>query len=317
MYTELSKAPSATFAPVILNFSQYEFEGFIPELTFRVKQSDGTYVSMRSDYYDAVWMIAARPDGVVYEIKGSVIDDGTYVSIPLRKGITDLPGDVICELVWVAKYGNEIVEQNASANFILRIEPSPKMFYGNSNTVIDDSGGGDQPYNPNDPQDEPKYRMVIVTPPNKTTYNEGDSLVLTGVRVNLEKYTDNQGVLETTDITTACTYSPASGATLTPSNTAITVTYVHSSKTLTGSIPITVGSDPKQYRLVVATPPTKTTYNEGESLNLSGLKINLEEYTANQGVIKTTDVTSSCTFSPVNGTQLSSSNTSVTATYIK
>lgn len=315
IYTELNRMPSATFAPVIINLSQYEFEGFIKELTFRVKESDGNYTSFNTSLY-TVWLIAARPDGVVYEIKGTVLGSAwpqnSYVSFPLKKGITDVTGDVICELIWVT---SGTTEQNATANFILRVEPSPKEIYGKTNTVIDDSGGGNQPYIPDDPVDEPKYRMVIVSNPTKTTYNEGDTLDLTGVKVNLEKYTENQGILETTDITNACTYSPANGTTLTPSNTAITVSYLQSGTTLSKTIPIAVGADPKQYRLVVATPPNKTTYDEDDNLDLTGTVINLEEYTEARGVISATNVTSGCVFNPANGAKLTSSNTSVTVTY--
>ena len=323
-YIELYRTPSSMFAPTIINVSQYDFriDSGAEELTFRVKDDNGHYIGF-SSY--AVWLIAARPDGVIYEISGRVKhwnpNDGTLLEFKLNKGVTDVPGDVICEVVWMfpadASNNQALSIQRATQNFIMRVEPSPKEIYGNNNTIIDDSGGGYDPYQPDDPPDTPQYRMVIASPPNKTSYDEGDSLNLTGVVVNLEKYTDSQGVLETTNITSSCTFSPASGATLTPSNTSITVTYVHSAKTLTGSIPITVAADPKLYRLKVASAPTKTTYYEGDTLDLSGVQINLEEYTAKKGVLNTTNVTSSCTFSPANGTQLTSGNTSVTATYIK
>lgn len=60
----------------------------------------------------------------------------------------------------------------------------------------------------------------------------------------------------------------------------------------------------------VITPPTKTTYAAGERLDLMGLVVNL---IASNGV--QIDVTSACTFSPVNGAVLSDANTSVTISY--
>ena len=60
----------------------------------------------------------------------------------------------------------------------------------------------------------------------------------------------------------------------------------------------------------ITTMPTKTSYIAGEQLNLAGIVVkavfsNNVEY----------DVTDQCTFSPANGTVLTSSDTSVTATY--
>ena len=117
------------------------------ELSFRIKSDEGHYISFKSM---AVWLIAARPDGVIYEIAGMIKDwdpgDATYLEFKMIKGLTDVPGDVICEIAWIfpsGSVGNQAASiQRATQNFILRVEPSPKAIYGNKNTVIDDSGGG-------------------------------------------------------------------------------------------------------------------------------------------------------------------------------
>ena len=47
----------------------------------------------------------------------------------------------------------------------------------------------------------------------------------------------------------------------------------------------------------VTSPPTKTTYNAGENLNLTGIVV-----TATFSDGSTKDITSECTFSPASGT---------------
>ena len=64
-------------------------------------------------------------------------------------------------------------------------------------------------------------------------------------------------------------------------------------------------------RIQVTTPPTKTIYTEGQSLDLTGLVI-----TGTFTDESTADVTSSCTFSPANGSQLSTVGTqTIVVTY--
>lgn len=62
--------------------------------------------------------------------------------------------------------------------------------------------------------------------------------------------------------------------------------------------------------IAVTTAPTKTTYASGEKLDLSGLVV-----TATYDGGDTKNVTSSCTFSPANGTALTTSNDKVTISY--
>lgn len=63
-------------------------------------------------------------------------------------------------------------------------------------------------------------------------------------------------------------------------------------------------------QIVVTTPPAKTNYLVGEQLDLSGIIIKLEA--SNGSLI---DVTSQCTFVPVNGAILTANDTSVIVTY--
>lgn len=60
----------------------------------------------------------------------------------------------------------------------------------------------------------------------------------------------------------------------------------------------------------ITTPPTKTTYGAGETLDLTGMVVTLY---ASNGM--TFDVTGDCTFSPANGATLTSQDTSVAVSY--
>lgn len=68
---------------------------------------------------------------------------------------------------------------------------------------------------------------------------------------------------------------------------------------------------PEVVGITVATPPTKTTYSAGETLDLTGLVVKEEMSDGSEG----SDVTASCTFDPVEGATLSVSDTKVTITY--
>lgn len=323
---ELYLSPDATFAPVIINVSQFDYlTSYDPLSLFRVKRSDGTYFSFAESVletdYGTVWLIAARPDGVIYEIQGWIRswseNDNTCFCFDMPKGLTDVAGDVICELVFKVSENWSNPGQIATQNFVIRVEPSPKTIYGNENTIIvpdDKEHPDDPPYIPDDPADKPKYRLVIDKAPNKTSYNEDDTLDLAGLVVMLEKYTDNQGVLERTDVTKSCTYSPASGAKLTANDTTVTASYVQSGSTLTVDFNITIKA--AQYRLVVATPPTRTVYTEGDALNLAGLVVNLEKYIDSQ-ILQRTNVTTQCTYEPAEGATLALSDTTIHVTYTR
>lgn len=149
--------------------------------------------------------------------------------------------------------------------------------------------------------------------PTKTVYSGddyGNGLDLTGVAV---KYVEPDGT--ETNVTSTCTFSPADGASLTPpertATQTVTVTYTVSNKTYTTTFEVTLEPLPDvstQY-IDVATEPTKTEYNVGETLDLTGISVLLMDGAGNG-----TDVTASCTFSPPEGTVINET-TDVTVTY--
>ena len=137
--------------------------------------------------------------------------------------------------------------------------------------------------------------IKVTTPPTKTNYFVGDTLDLSGIVVTL--YGSNGGMY---DITGDCTFSPADGASLSTANTGVSISYTwyKDSTVFTTSQKIVVNL-PIVTEIEVATPPTKTSYFEGQSLDLTGMVVN-----ANYSDGSSIDVTSSCVFSPVDGSIL-------------
>ena len=146
--------------------------------------------------------------------------------------------------------------------------------------------------------------IAVTTPPTKTTYRDGETISYTGLVVTAT-YSDNS----TSDVTSSCTFSPVAGKTFDSiSDTSVTITYREglTEKTTSLNLNVVLLSS-----IAVTTPPTKTTYRDGETISYTGLVV-----TATYSDNSTSDVTSSCTFSPVAGKVFNSNtDTSVTITY--
>lgn len=148
----------------------------------------------------------------------------------------------------------------------------------------------------------------VTTPPTKTSYYAGDALDLSGIVVSL---VGSNGSL--IDVTAACTFSPANGSALNTSDTNISITYHYEKDNVdfTASQVITVNAVVAT-SIAVTTPPTKTNYLIGETLDLTGIHVTA---TFNNGT--TEDVTAACTFSPANGTTLSNDSiNTISITYL-
>ena len=137
--------------------------------------------------------------------------------------------------------------------------------------------------------------LAITSAPTKTAYVVGETLDLTGIQV-----TATAGGVGT-DVTSECTFSPADGSAITEAGT-ITITATFGAKTATTTVTAYALSG-----IAITTQPTKTAYIVGDSLDLTGIAV-----TATAGQI-TRDVTADCTFSPANGSTLSTAG-SVTIT---
>ena len=137
--------------------------------------------------------------------------------------------------------------------------------------------------------------LSITSQPTKTAYVVGETLDLTGIQV-----TATAGGVGT-DVTSECTFSPADGSVIAEAGT-ITITATFGAKTATTTVTAYALSG-----IAITTQPTKTAYIVGDSLDLTGIAV-----TATAGQI-TRDVTADCTFSPANGSTLSTAG-SVTIT---
>lgn len=306
MVIEINMTPTATFAPVIINLSQ--FDRYFDHFYFLVKETDGKYHSFSSD--SVLTLTAVRPDKEVVRVSGAVQDwekagDGCFAWFPIDEKLTEIAGDVICE---VTDKGKQRAARQSTANFIIRVEPSPLTARG----IADDgsSGGDDTPSG-----DETRFLIYATHDPYKTVYEEGETLDLTGAEIVLVEYMVNNPdvVVSRKIVTSDCTFSPAHGDVLTAADSIINIRYKG------GLIPdkfhITVNAKQINYRLVIDTLPNKTEYTEGETLDLTGIKVVFEGYNDN-GVQSSLDVTNSCTFEPVtHGSVLSINDTLVTAKY--
>jgi ABC-type cobalamin transport system permease subunit len=142
--------------------------------------------------------------------------------------------------------------------------------------------------------------IAVTTPPTKTTYFVGDTLDLNGMVVTA--YFNN----DTSAAVTGYTTSPAAGATLnTAGSIPVTVTYASKQASFNVTVTAVVVESIK-----VTTPPTKTVYLVGDTLDLSGMVVTA---TYNNG--STAPVTG-YTASPANGAALNTAGSiPVTVTF--
>ena len=151
------------------------------------------------------------------------------------------------------------------------------------------------------------YPKTLTVTGIKTSYTAGQTVDLTGLKATV-MYSDDSSE----DVSDAVTASPASGTMIYEDTTKITFSWTRPDDekvVLTSDVAVTVTSDVLSSISVSA--PTKTIYYKGDALNLSGAVVTA---TFNSG--RTAVVTSSATFSPANGSILSSFGTqTVTASY--
>lgn len=120
---------------------------------------------------------------------------------------------------------------------------------------------------------EPIYPTVIhiTTPANKTTYNLGETLDLTGLVVTAT-YSDGSK-----KVVTDYTVNPAEGFTFTRAGTqTVSITYIEGIYRVSASY-YTTGVDNTPVKtldsIAITTPPTKTQYTVGECFLTSGMKV--------------------------------------------
>ena len=147
--------------------------------------------------------------------------------------------------------------------------------------------------------------IEVTSPPTKTTYNAGENIDLTGIVVTA---TFSDGSAK--EITSECTFSPASGTVIYEDAVKITANWTwEDTITYSTSQPITVKR--VLTGISITTAPTKKDYVKGESLDLSGMVV---AATFNSGA--TEEVTSLCASNPAGGTVLTTTGSKpVTISY--
>jgi len=137
--------------------------------------------------------------------------------------------------------------------------------------------------------------IEVTTLPTKRNYVVGEPLDLTGIVV-----TGTFNNETTSDVTSQCTFNPANGSILDESGTiTVNVSCTIGEYTNTTSFTVASRTDNPLTGIAVTTEPTKTVYTVGENLDLAGIVV-----TATYQDETTADVTSSCVFSPVDGSAL-------------
>lgn len=150
-----------------------------------------------------------------------------------------------------------------------------------------------------------ELESITITPPTKTEYEKGEALDYTGVQVTAE-YTDGSS----RDVTSSCTFSPASGTSATMDMVSVTVSYTEGSISQSDTFDIEVYEFTGIY---VDQEPTNTSYWLGDETDYSGIVVK-GEYSNGD----TEDVTAACTYNPANGaTTISTGSNAVSVAYAR
>lgn len=143
---------------------------------------------------------------------------------------------------------------------------------------------------------------IAITTAPKTSYEPGDQLDLSGMVVTASY---NSGT--TANVTNNVTTVPANGTTLSTEGTQnVVVTYSENGVTKTTTLQIYVTEEVALASIAVTTPPTKTSYVQGNTLDLTGIVV-----TATYTDGTTLGVTNSCVFQPDDGDELETAGTQV------
>ena len=143
--------------------------------------------------------------------------------------------------------------------------------------------------------------IKVTSQPAKTSYKAGDALSLTGLVIKVEM---SDGTSR--DITSECTFTPASGTVIYENVKKVTATWKSGDLSYTVDIPITVTRTLS--KIAVTTKP-KTTYYKGDALDLTGMVVTA---TYNSGA---TEVVTTVSTNPAEGTALDYSHKTVTVSY--
>lgn len=229
--------------PYVIHTSQYETWY---ELSFYLINWDGKLRVFNVSDDIPGWLIGRRPDGkvcvaelrksgtIVKQIDGvakQFLKDphflgtrdvpGTDLDYAKGNGFTEIAGDVMCEILINIGHAESYDEQESyymhTANFIIRVEPSPIK----KNSSSDDGQGGGQDGGGGIATKRNLTEIRTETPPTKTKYWTGETLELAGLKIIATYDTGEEG-----EVTSLCAISPADGVMLsTVGDTTINISY--------------------------------------------------------------------------------------------
>ncbi|WP_319506678.1 PGF-pre-PGF domain-containing protein [uncultured Methanolobus sp.] len=156
--------------------------------------------------------------------------------------------------------------------------------------------------------------VTVQTAPAKVTYNDAEELDLTGLVVTLAKSDTSTEDIAFADFgTNDLTTDPVNGTALTTANSIVTITHGTSGEDVTQLITVNAIA---VAGVTVQTAPVKVTYNDAEELDLSGLVVTLAKSDTSTEDIGFADFgTNDLTTYPVNGTALTTANSTVIITH--
>ncbi len=150
--------------------------------------------------------------------------------------------------------------------------------------------------------------ISIVSNPTKTEYWAGETMATAGLSVTADfDYDALDGAVDLSKLTIA----PANGATLTSSNTELTVSYTVGGVTKSATVTLTVKT-PTLQGITVTTSPSKTSYFKGEALSIEGLVVSADYDKDDLDGVVGNDA---LTFAPAAGAKLAASDTALTISY--
>jgi uncharacterized protein (TIGR02145 family) len=160
-----------------------------------------------------------------------------------------------------------------------------------------------------DPQPAQANNIIIKTAPTKVDYFNGDALDLAGLVVTLEFDNGSSKDVAFSDFEAkGITTSIANGTVLT-APVSVNITHTESNKATSQLIGVT---DIKVTNISVKTPPSNVSYIVGEVLDLSGLIVVLSRNNnTSEEVPLSAFANKGINCSPLNGTKLTASNTSI------
>jgi len=137
------------------------------------------------------------------------------------------------------------------------------------------------------------------------TWHAGDVVAATDLRV-VATYSSG----DPATITDGTGVTITSGATLAQGSNTVSVSYTDTYGTATNSVSITAAAAISLSSIAVTTAPTKTTYDEGDTFDSTGMVV-----TATYSDSSTANVTSSCVFTPSTALTTDVSSISISYTY--